>query len=124
MIRRLRLFVPVFLLPLAACAGSGAPAAPAPAASQQTFVGVISESDCAEDHAAMLRTGTMGKTDRECILKCVRMGAAFGLVDADRKTFYLLDDQMKPRPFAGRRVRVTGRLDGDTIYVAGIEAAD
>ena len=72
----------------------------------------------------MLRTGTMGSTDRECVLKCVRQGAAFGFVDSERKNFFQLDDQEKPRPFAGRRVRVTGRLEGDTLFVRTIEAAD
>ncbi len=118
----MRFFAAALLLPLAACTGGTAPAAyPAKAS---VFVGYISESDCGEDHAAMLRTGTMGKTDTECVLKCVAMGAAFGFVDSDRKNFFLLDDQDKARPFAGRRVRLTGRLEGDTIYVQSIEAAD
>ena len=117
-----RLLVPALLLPLAACLGAAAPSAQP--ATTGVFVGYISESDCGPDHVAMLATGKMGSTDRECVLKCVRMGAAFGFVDSERENFYLLDDQEKPRPFAGRRVRVTGRLDGDTLYVQSIEAAD
>lgn len=110
------------LVPLAACMSTSSPAAQP--ATTGVFVGYISESDCGPDHVAMLATGKMGSTDGECVLKCVRMGAAFGFVDAQRENFYLLDDQEKPRPFAGRRVRVTGRLDGDTLYVQSIEGAD
>ena len=109
------------LLCLAGCAGT---ATSPPAARPDTFVGFISESDCGPDHAVMLATGKMGTTDRECTLKCVRMGSVFGFVDESRKTFFQLDDQEKPRPFAGRRVRVTGRLEGDTLFLAAIEAAD
>jgi hypothetical protein len=72
----------------------------------------------------MLRTGTMGSTDRECVLKCVRQGAAFGFVDSERKNFLQLDDQEQPRSFAGRKVRVTGRLGGETLFVRTIEAAE
>lgn len=117
-----RLYALAALLPLAGCAGAAAPGArPAPA---RVFVGYISESDCGQDHAAMLATGKMGSTDPECVLKCVRLGAAFGFVDSERKSFYQLDDQEKPRPFAGRRVRLTGRLEGDTLYVQTIETDD
>ena len=121
--RRLgHLLLTALALPLAACAGAAAPeAAPSPTT---VFVGYISESDCGPDHSAMLATGKMGSTDRECVVQCVRMGAAFGLADAKREHFYLLDDQEKARPFAGRRVRVTGRLASDTLYVQSIEAAD
>lgn len=88
------------------------------------FVGYISESDCGPDHAPMLATGRMGTTDRDCALKCVRGGAVFGFVDASRQIFFQLDDQDKPGAFAGRRVRITGRLEGDTLFVSTIEAAD
>lgn len=120
--RFLRFLAAALLLPLAACAGAAAPSSQP--SKTGVFVGYISESDCGQDHIAMLATGTMGSTDRECVLKCVRMGAAFGFVDAQRESFYLLDDQEKPLPFAGRRVRLTGRLEGDTIYLQSIEAAD
>ena len=118
----LRSLLPALFLPLAACTGTVAPSAQPPRTG--VFVGYISESDCGPDHIAMLATGKMGSTDAECVLKCVRMGSAFGFVDAQRENFYLLDDQEKPRPFAGRRVRVAGRLEGDTLYVQSIEAAD
>jgi len=45
-------------------------------------------------------------------------------VDLERRRFYQLDDQEAPGPFAGRRVRVTGRMQGDTIYVTRIEPAE
>jgi hypothetical protein len=45
-------------------------------------------------------------------------------VDADRKTFFQLDDQDAPRPFAGQRVQTEGTLEGDTIRVRKITGAD
>ena len=72
----------------------------------------------------MLAKGDMGADDKECTLKCVAKGATFGFVDAERKHFFQLDDQQKPRPFAGERVRITGRMDGDSILVTTIDAAD
>ena len=122
MTSRFAISVVAAFLPLAGCAGSAAPAAHS--ASARVFFGYISESDCGPDHAVMLATGEMGSTARECVVKCVRPGAAFGFVDSERKSFYQLDDQEKPRPFAGRRVRLTGRLEGDTLFVQTIEAAD
>jgi len=66
----------------------------------------------------------MGKDDAECTRICVKKGATYGFVDLERRRFYQLDDQDAPGPFAGRRVRVTGRMQGDTIYVTRIEPAE
>jgi hypothetical protein len=64
----------------------------------------------------------MGSTTASCTRGCVARGATYGFVDR-RGRLYQLDDQQKPAPFAGRRVRVTGRLEGDTIFMEKIEAA-
>jgi hypothetical protein len=47
------------------------------------------------------------------------------LYDASTKTVYQLDDQKKPKRFAGKNVTVTGRFDAasKTIHVANIKAA-
>jgi hypothetical protein len=66
----------------------------------------------------------MGKDDKECTLKCVAKGATFGFVDAQRRHFFQLDDQDLPRPFAGEKVRIVGRIEGDTILVTRISVAD
>jgi hypothetical protein len=90
-------------------------AAPKDAAKAKTFVGNISDSMCGAKHM-------MAGTARECTLECVDAGSKFVLVDAEG-TVYGLSDQSKPRQFAGEKVKVTGTLKGNTIEVAGIEAA-
>lgn len=90
----------------------------------QVFVGYVTDTECGPDHAPMRAKGDMGADDKECTLKCVAKGATFGFVDAERRHFFQLDDQVKPRPFAGEKVRITGRIEGDSILVASISAAD
>lgn len=66
----------------------------------------------------------MGPTDAECVLACLRAhGASYVLYDG--KDVYELSDQEKPKEFAGKRVTVTGTLDGKTktIQVDSITAA-
>lgn len=71
----------------------------------------------------MIAKGAMGKDDRECTIQCVRKGATYGFVDAERKRFYQLDDQDAPAPYAGLRVRIRGRVQGDTLYVQSVAPA-
>ena len=90
----------------------------------QVFVGFLTDTECGPNHAPMRARGDMGADDKECTLKCVAKGATFGFVDAERKHFFQLDDQEKARPFAGEKVRITGRMEGDSILVTSIAAAD
>jgi hypothetical protein len=91
---------------------------------EKVFVGSVTDTECGPNHAPMRAKGDMGASDQECTLKCVAKGATFGFVDAGSKRFFQLDDQQKPRPFAGQKVRITGRIEGDSILVATISAAD
>jgi hypothetical protein len=88
---------------------------------KQTFVGVITDSMCANaDHSQM----KMGPTDGECTKACVdEHGAAYVLYDG--KQTYTLSDQQTPEKFAGKKVTVTGKLDPKTktIQVGSITAA-
>jgi hypothetical protein len=88
------------------------------------FVGYITDTECGPDHAPMIAKGGMGANDRECTYRCVEKGATFGFVDADRRKFFQLDDQVAPRPFAGQKVRITGTISGDTILVNEIAKAE
>ena len=95
------------------------------AAKDTTFSGEIMDSACAKGggHESMFKK--MGTNDpKACTLACVKGGSKFVLFNAD-KTFYQLDDQKKPEPFAGQKVEVTGTLDKatKTIHVAAIKAA-
>ncbi len=90
----------------------------------ETFVGWITDAECGPFHAPMIAKGGMGRDDRECTLKCVAKGAPYGFVDVSSTRFYQLDDQDAPAPYAARRVRIEGRVEGDTIFVESIAAAD
>ena len=97
-------------------------AAPAGLQDQQTFAGVITDTECALNGHASMR---MGPTDAECVKACVAAhGASYVLLDANE--VYSLSDQTRPAAFAARRVRITGSLDAKTkvIQVALIAAAD
>ncbi len=96
-------------------------AAGSAAARGDVFEGWITDAECGADHAPMIAKGGMGKDDRECTLKCVAKGAPWGFVEAKTKTFYQLDDQDAPAPYAAKRVRIEGRKQGDTIFVQRIE---
>ena len=95
------------------------------AAKDATFNGEIMDKACADDggHEAMFKkTGT--KDPKACTEACIKMGSKYVLFNAD-KTFYQLDDQKKPAPFAGQKVEVTGTLDKatKTIHLTAIKAA-
>lgn len=87
-------------------------------------MGFITDTECGPDHRPMLAKGDMGKDDHECTLACVRKGATFGFVDETSRKFYQIDDQQVPAPFAGMKVRLEGRVEGDTILVTSIAAVE
>ena len=89
-----------------------------------TFTGEILDSPCAilGGHEKM---ALKGESNKDCTLRCVKMGGKFALLDAANKAWYQLDDQKKPEALAGAKVRVTGTLDAatKTIHVADIKPA-
>ena len=92
----------------------------------RAFTGAIMDSQCASmgNHDAGYKmTGTT--TPKDCTLACVKAGGQFVLYNAARKSTYKLDDQTKPRDFAGENVKVIGTYNGSTktIHVEKIEAA-
>jgi type 1 fimbria pilin len=95
------------------------------AAKDTTFNGEIMDEACAKGggHESMYKK--MGINDpKACTEACVKAGSKYVLFSAD-KTFYLLNDQKKPAPFAGQKVEVTGTLNKatKTIHVTAIKAA-
>ena len=95
------------------------------AANDTTFSGEIMDSACAKGggHESMFKK--MGTNDpKACTEACIKGGSTYVLFKAD-KTFYQLDDQKSPEPFAGQKVKVTGTLNKTTktIHVATIKAA-
>lgn len=96
-------------------------------AKSKVFVGEIYDSACAAKgtHEAMApMMGVKADDHKQCTLKCVDIGAKFVLLDAAKKVVYELDDQQKPKEFAGEKVKVTGTLaaDSKTIHVEKIAA--
>lgn len=90
------------------------------AAQERTFVGTISDSMCATNHAEM----RMGPTDADCTHACIEEhDASYVLVDG--KNVYQLSDQRATKAFAGRKVKVVGTLDAGsrTISVTSITGA-
>ena len=96
------------------------------AAKDTTFSGEIMDSQCAKGggHESMFKKdGT--EDPKACTLACVKAGGKFVLFDAATKTYHMLDNQTKPRPFAGQKVDITGTLNkaSNTIHVTDIKAA-
>ena len=94
----------------------------ATAQGQQTFIGTVTDTECANGNHSQMR---MGSTDAECTTACIfAHGAMYVLYDGDE--VYTLSDQQAPAEFAGKRVRVTGRLDAGTktIQMDSIAAAE
>ena len=87
-----------------------------------SFVGQITDSKCATTGS---HESTMKELDakgaRDCTMKCARNGS-FVLYDPISQTVYQLDDQDKPAPFAGKRVKISGQYDDwtQTIEVESI----
>ena len=88
----------------------------------QTFIGTITDSECAIPGHAQMR---MGPTDAECTRLCVMLHNA-SYVLHDGKDVYTLSDQNAPEQFAAQKVRVVGTLDAKTktIQVESIVAAE
>ena len=95
-------------------------------AKDKTFNGEIMDSQCAKmgGHESMFKKE--GTNDpKACTEACVKMGGKYVLFDGASKAVYQLDDQTKPKSFAGQKVQVTGDLDKatKTIHVTDIKAA-
>ena len=93
----------------------------------RTFTGEVMDSQCAgmggHDPGGYKMTNT--NNPKDCTLACVKAGGKFVLYNAATKTTYQLDDQDKPKEFAGQKVKVTGTYDKatKTIHVESIGAA-
>ncbi len=88
----------------------------------RAFTGTITDTECGPSHRRMLARGGMGQTAASCTRACVHRGATYGVLAGNPRRFFQLDDQEKPAAFAGKRVRIVGRQQGDTILVDSMEA--
>lgn len=92
-------------------------------AQAKNYTGEIMDSNCAKtgSHAQMEKEHNI-TSDSACTQGCVKAGAKYVLYMNGKA--YNLDDQTKPADFAGKRVKVTGKMEkGDTIKVENISPA-
>lgn len=95
----------------------------------KAFYGEISDSQCAmnvhsltRSHQEMLKSKSMGGTPKDCTLFCVNYhGGDFVL--SSKKNVFHLDDQNLARGFAGKKVKIIGKMEADkkTIHILKIE---
>ncbi len=91
-----------------------------------SYTGEIMDSKCAgqgSHNQVMAKEGV--KTAKDCTLLCIKDEGKFVLYSADAKTSFNLDDQDKPREYAGEKVTIVGTYDGQTktIHIQSIIAA-
>ena len=95
---------------------------------RRTFVGEISDSQCAlnihsltRSHQEMLKSKSMGGSATECANYCVKyLGGDYVL--SSKVDVYRLDDQAEAAKFAGQNVKLVGVLGPkSTIHVISIE---
>ena len=93
------------------------------AAPIQTFVGVISDGQCAVkgSHKEVMAKAKVN-TAANCVKGCARR-YGYVLYVPSTKKIYKLSDQERPAELAAKKVRIKGALDKSTqtIYVSSIE---
>lgn len=89
----------------------------------QTFVGVISDGQCAVkgSHKEVMAKAKVN-TAANCVKGCARR-YGYVLYVPSTKKIYKLSDQERPAELAAKKVRIKGALDKSTqtIYVSSIE---
>lgn len=92
----------------------------------QTFVGVITDGQCAVkvSHKEIMKKAKVN-TSANCVKGCARR-YGYVLYDPVTKKVYKLSDQERPAELAAKRVKIKGALDTATmtIYVSSIEQAN
>lgn len=91
-----------------------APFASFSAAATKTLTGVITDDMCGKKHTMM-----PGKPDTDCIRACVKAGSKYALLVGD-KMYLLKGDAKRLDQLAGKKVRVSGDVNGTTVAVTGI----
>jgi hypothetical protein len=84
-------------------------------AAARTFVGTVSDEHCGAKHAKA------GDEAAQCVAKCVQGGAKYVLVSHGK--VYQVDPQDKFADYAGKSVKVMGKLSDNTITAESVEPA-
>ncbi len=80
------------------------------------WTGYIADQMCAAKQGAKAAS----EAHAGCAERCIKGGSAAVLVTADGKV-YKIADQDKVTAHAGKKVTVTGKIDGDTITVDDVK---
>src|SRR5690242_21421304 len=121
-------FIGIATLSVCAFAAQATAAQPKPQQAKakapiQTFVGVISDGQCAVkgSHKEVMAKAKVN-TAANCVKGCARR-YGYVLYVPSTKKIYKLSDQERPAELAAKRVRIKGALDKatQTIYVSSIE---
>jgi hypothetical protein len=125
---RVSAFVAVAVLSACTFASQATSAQPKPQqatakAPIQTFVGIISDGQCAVkgSHKEVMAKAKVN-TAANCVKGCARRYGYVLYVPSTRK-IYKLSDQERPAELAAKKVKIKGALDKSTqtIYVSSIE---
>jgi hypothetical protein len=76
------------------------------------YEGMVTDSRCGARHGKNSHLNPS-----ECARLCVRQGARYVLVDGPRR-YKLLGSEEDLAKFAGQRIRISGRRQGETIQVS------
>ena len=81
----------------------------------QTFTGTVTDTMCGKKHMIQ------GKTDAECTRECMKSKGdwTYGLIVGE-KVYSLAGDAKQLDAAAGKRVKVTGEVNGNKIAVKSI----
>ena len=83
-----------------------------------TWTGKISDSGCGASHAKM--KAQHPGTDAECTAACVKNGGKYVFVSAGKAYTIVNQDEKDLSANAGKTVRLTGDMDGNSITVSKI----
>jgi len=81
---------------------------------EQSYEGMVTCSRCGAKHSAAL-----GQKAADCARTCVRGGASFALIEGNA-TYRLEGDLGVLGRLAGRRARIMGELNGNTIRISSV----
>lgn len=85
------------------------------------YTGTVSDDMCGASHASM---AAKGMSDADCVRMCVKGGSAYALVVGQRAYTLKTTDKQQAAlldKFAGKRVTVSGMLNGTTLTVHRVE---
>ena len=81
----------------------------------ESFTGVVSDEHCGAKHEQATAK------DKSCVETCVKGGAAPVIV-TDGKVYKISEDtQGKVRNHLGEKVKVNGKIEGDTVTIDTVE---